>query len=736
MQNSAVVSRVPHKVNVKNVPNKTVASETKKQEATNAQHPKPPIKRMPINERRAAGVLGANNNKSSKVNSTITPLVTPSVTPSVTRALSPAVTASRAPSRAPSRPSSPPPPPAPVTCLEVVKSSTSMISRRTDADSEEVLPKLKNKFTKPRLNQLTEQRISRCHAENVENAAQVSSPSPAPLPRTRKKEPSLTSMSLHSQQEAIEPTPCPQPLEALQKQLEDMQSEFMQKAASFREKGYGYAYKLVTIVHNDNCKVLVHNDDLLALPKNLPVQSVSDFKHLCHDVFKAGFKFIFEQFASVQLAKDEATVAACREELRVKLNGELNNKLVVVDNELMQMCSAAGKEDNSSLVRQVCELSAANTQLKCTNAKLDLDIADVRKNREDLKKMLESSQKRNNDLALELADKNISLVEQTSVIDDLRTDLKHMKKVTKVLNQRLKENDTGMDSLRQTINTQLERIEDLQAQLYQADADRLFLKKKTEELTLIVADKDRQIAEQRRQLHQLEQYKDWQEGQTESTICSEQETAQISELQTELERQQTRLTAQEQAEQSLRNELELKQEALRKAELKMGRLEEQIEHHRQVLAVRGERINYLDQEMKQREQESNRKINEIMSQTSDKNTLITQISNELASTNEQFQNLCSTLSTKQTKLHSQEHVIKLLEESNARSVKLHTKLGEKNALLKDELDHLRRTVHIYVKILIGNNGQNIFEPVPAHEVLSLRSKRNKKHQQPQLLLEE
>lgn len=103
----------------------------------------------------------------------------------------------------------------------------------------------------------------------TEIAAQVSSPTPAPLSRTRKKELSLTSMSLHSPQEAIELTPCPQPLEALQKQLEDMQSEFMQKAASFREKGYGYAYKLVTIVHNDNCKVLVHNDDLLALPKNL-----------------------------------------------------------------------------------------------------------------------------------------------------------------------------------------------------------------------------------------------------------------------------------------------------------------------------------------------------------------------------------------------------------------------------------------------------------------------------------
>lgn len=174
-----------------------------------------------------------------------------------------------------------------------------------------------------------------------------------------------------------------------------------------------------------------------------------------------------------------------------------------------------------------------------------------------------------------------------------------------------------------------------------------------------------------------------------------------------------RLAEQEQTELALRSQLEQKQEELNKVELKVSRLEEQNEHHRQVLAVRGERINYLDQEMKHRELESNRKLSEIMAQTSDKNTLITQannqqefdlkshcnhvsfhtqMTNELAATNEQFQTLCSKLTAKQTKLHTQEHVIKLLEESNERSVKLHTKLGEKNAMLKDELDQLRRTV--------------------------------------------
>lgn len=63
--------------------------------------------------------------------------------------------------------------------------------------------------------------------------------------------------------------PCPQALEMLQRGLEDMQSEFMRKAADFRGKRHGYSYKLVAIVHNDNCKVLVHRDDLLAMPKNL-----------------------------------------------------------------------------------------------------------------------------------------------------------------------------------------------------------------------------------------------------------------------------------------------------------------------------------------------------------------------------------------------------------------------------------------------------------------------------------
>lgn len=85
------------------------------------------------------------------------------------------------------------------------------------------------------------------------------------------------------------------------------------------------------------------------------------------------------------------------------------------------------------------------------------------------------------------------------------------------------------------------------------------------------------------------------------------------ELQAEVERQLTAL-------------VEQKQGLLNKLEQKVTRLEEQLEQHRQVLIVRGERIIHLDSELKQRENESNRKITELVTLANDKNTVISQVS--------------------------------------------------------------------------------------------------------------
>lgn len=82
-------------------------------------------------------------------------------------------------------------------------------------------------------------------------------------------------------------------------------------------------------------------------------------------------------------------------------------------------------------------------------------------------------------------------------------------------------------------------------------------------------------------------------------------------------------------EKQLTTLVEQKQGLLNKLEQKVTRLEEQLEQHRQVLIVRGERINTLDTEMKQRENESNRKITELMTLTNDKNSVINQVSQHL-----------------------------------------------------------------------------------------------------------
>ncbi|XP_034478840.1 putative leucine-rich repeat-containing protein DDB_G0290503 isoform X2 [Drosophila innubila] len=578
-------------------------------------------------------------------------------------------------------------------------SNTSVLSRRTDLNSEDSPAKLKNKFTQPRMNRLTELRIKRL--QNVQTNAANDEKAKGPSQRTKKKATSIVvhpSTSLQSsevgdvefttcpsQSSAPPAPPCPPCLPpevmSLRNNLEDLQAIFIEKVNGLHLEDHNISCKLVTLVLDGNCQLILSKEDLISLPNNIPVQSVSDFLSRCKQAINSGFNMVLEMFKP-----NEDT----SEDLRLKLQEIIDTELAIIKNDLDKLCVTEGITDISVLKQQNKKLVETIDNLTDAISKLEVDIVDIRKNRDELKKALEEMHNKNKDLAIELADKNIAFVEQSVVEDDLRNEVKQLKKVNKIIQQRLKDIE---DNREQSYATITDKVVELEQQLEQALTDKELAIMKSVELTESVALKDRQLAEIQKQLMDLEQeQKDWQDVRTEQSSSHGVDQLQINELQAKLAVNQSRLESMIQEEKQLRDELERRRELQTKAELKVSRLEESVEYHRQVLAVRGERINYLDREMKQREQESNRKLNEVMSQASDKNTIITQITNELASTNEQFQNLCSTLSIKQTKLHSQEHVIKLLEESNARSVKLHTKLGEKNALLKDELEHLRRTV--------------------------------------------
>lgn len=112
------------------------------------------------------------------------------------------------------------------------------------------------------------------------------------------------------------------------------------------------------------------------------------------------------------------------------------------------------------------------------------------------------------------------------------------------------------------------------------------------------------------------------------SLCFFREMQRKLELQAEVERQLTAL-------------VEQKQGLLNKLEQKVTRLEEQLEQHRQVLIVRGERIIHLDTELKQRENESNRKITELVTLANDKNTVISQVSLLFSSVISCFSCCCS-----------------------------------------------------------------------------------------------
>ncbi|KAL7736321.1 hypothetical protein ACLKA6_014794 [Drosophila palustris] len=584
-------------------------------------------------------------------------------------------------------------------------SNTSVISsRRTDLNSEDSPAKLKNKFTQPRMNRLTELRIKRL--QNAQATAANDEKANGPTHKMKRKEKSIVvrqPTSLQSsevgdvqlpitcpaQSSAPPPPtlcpPClPPDLESLRIELEDLQSRFVAKFNELRLERSNFSCKIVALVQDGNCQLILNKQDLIALPTNIrefpPVQSVSDFKCRCREAMHSGYKLMIEKFKPSE---------ACSKEFRSKMQVQIDTELAIINSELDKLCISEGITDIIVLKRQNSELLARVEDLTVATSRLEDELLEIRRHRDELMNSLDELRTKNKDLAIELADKNIAFVEQSVVEDDLRNEAKQLKKANKIMQQRLKDMDGTRDQSQASITA---TIVELEKKLDQTLAEKVLALQRSEELTERIVMKEHQLAALQKQLKDLEQHKDWQDVQTEQSSNPSEDQLQIRELQAKLAINQSRLESMVQEEKQLREELERRRELQSKAESKVSRLEESIEYHRQVLAVRGERINYLDREMKQREQESNRKLNEVMAQASDKNTIITQISNELASTNEQFQNLCSTLSMKQTKLHSQEHVIKLLEESNARSVKLHTKLGEKNALLKDELEHLRRTV--------------------------------------------
>ncbi|XP_046811792.1 nuclear matrix constituent protein 1 [Lucilia cuprina] len=164
-----------------------------------------------------------------------------------------------------------------------------------------------------------------------------------------------------------------------------------------------------------------------------------------------------------------------------------------------------------------------------------------------------------------------------------------------------------------------------------------------------------------------------------------------------------------QSEMEKRREIDKLKVELSKAQFNMCQLEQQIQRDQQLLEVRSDLINSL---------QSNEKthrihMEELFAQVGEKNTTINELNRELQAKSEEFRNLFTNLSAKQMEVANQEHIIKLLEESNERSQMLRVKQEEKIGRMEEELTHLKQTIAIYqTNILSGKSAKHLlFSPV-------------------------
>lgn len=187
-----------------------------------------------------------------------------------------------------------------------------------------------------------------------------------------------------------------------------------------------------------------------------------------------------------------------------------------------------------------------------------------------------------------------------------------------------------------------------------------------------------------------------------------------------------------QSEAEKRREIEKLKIELSKAQYNGVQLEEQVKRDQQLLDVRSKLINSLQTNEKDQRihteglyaqvAEKNNIINEVFTKHERvlfKRVLFfffcffqniqnfcfilsvlfcycshSKLNNELKIKSEEFRNLFTTISAKQMELSNQEHMIKLLEESNDRSQMLRVKQEEKIGRMEEEIAHLKQTMYV------------------------------------------
>uniref|UniRef100_A0A1B0G9T0 Uncharacterized protein n=1 Tax=Glossina morsitans morsitans TaxID=37546 RepID=A0A1B0G9T0_GLOMM len=537
--------------------------------------------------------------------------------------------------------------------------------------------------------------------------------------------------------------------ESIEKRLHDIQSEFCQKLESLKlnssDKLKG-SYKFISVVRNDKCELLVNEEDMKGAPKALPADSIGEFKERVRGTLGKCVQSLFDYYKDYQTL-DEEDHGEIYEKLQ---NTALNELNVYLDDLCDPNHEPANYTTDVQIVKMQRELQECNKSLKMADKKLldaqkdyddkvrdlelefkakceeditrrDLQILELQKKEKELERQNENLKNEKQLLQDELENNTTNVSNMSKKLSQLEMHLKDEKDILEEKTESLtKELNAARDKLDEVMkekqNLELNVGQLLQEQ--QNDIEKL--KNTIEELSNEKGALQDQLAALEKACDENSTYPNMKRKlqESEDRVVELQDTLEANEKLKDINQNQSKEAQMEvaklrQSEAEKRREIEKLKIELSKAQYNGVQLEEQVKRDQQLLDVRSKLINSLQTN----EKDQRIHTEGLYAQVAEKNNIINELNNELRIKSEEFRNLFTTISAKQMELSNQEHMIKLLEESNDRSQMLRVKQEEKIGRMEEEIAHLKQTMAAYqTNVLSSNNTNNtcksqLFAPV-------------------------
>ncbi|XP_033252216.1 golgin subfamily A member 6-like protein 6 isoform X2 [Drosophila miranda] len=520
-------------------------------------------------------------------------------------------------------------------------------------------------------------------------------------------------------------------VETQYQKLQCLQSDFVESLRSLdleQSKLLG-TYSFVTLVVNDDSKLIVNKEDSSSLVKNLPADSVQDLKERCQAAVDSGFMMLYDHLEPIQMAKDEFEACSRKEQLKDKLKELLNRKMESIVENIEQVCvTTVGQEvsPNTCLYRDIDKLRSQkqllearllqinkdhNEQMNRLKADLEGKLKAGEENWQqtlgDLNERLRRSEAQRNENANQLAIQNAAI--KNSTIAAAKADMDNLVARNQELNQLLKESDGALVWTRKELAKSSEHVGHLEAELHKG---RELINQQQKRLDVLDiqhtgVEKDQTIGDLRLKVQNLLQLIDLHHEQEQNSLRlrtrnNELETM-ISELQEKLKLTEIQLDANDQREEQLHSDLEIVKMELFRSEQLVVKLREHASRDCKTISARADEINEL-----------NHKIEQLYLETGEKDTQINQVTNQLCSQEEHLGRVFETLNRQEEKLRRLEELTDVSSNDNARLLKLRDRQHEKNIQMDWEISQLKDTVK-ELRDYIFNNTQ------PAAEVLGFQA---------------